>query len=411
VLPLPRARADHRLTTLVVVVAAAIIVAARKPDALLNPQFWAEDGTIFFLQQYERGAAAFLQEYAGYLHLAPRLVALVADWCFPYSAAPAVYNGISLLVCLAAVAAVFSRRLPLDYKPLLALTLVLVPHQTNEVFLNITNVQWLLCVLLILVLLKDRPDQKHGNVALAYAADLLTLALCGLTGPFVLLLIPFFAVRFALERNRYRAGMLAAAVAVASIQSYFVVSHVKLTSGGGISTDWNTYGAILGHKLFGNLFLGEWTYQTSWIPWVAFYAGTLALIAWLALPRNRLAVLLLLGIHFAVLAATVYKFKANPECLIPTVNGPRYFYLPYVTMVWSLVCCLGHWRQKWKHCGPILLMCGALISSLADGFRSDPLVDYDWPTHSQAIGTQEVVIPINPPGWTIVLKPRQSWLR
>lgn len=40
---------------------------------------WAEDGSIFINQAHTLGLAALWQPYAGYLHLYPRLVALLAN--------------------------------------------------------------------------------------------------------------------------------------------------------------------------------------------------------------------------------------------------------------------------------------------------------------------------------------------
>ena len=53
----------------------AAIVFARKPDALLNPQLFAEDGTIFFLGCVRgRPEGHFRHLRRDYLHLLPRLV-------------------------------------------------------------------------------------------------------------------------------------------------------------------------------------------------------------------------------------------------------------------------------------------------------------------------------------------------
>jgi hypothetical protein len=39
-----------------IIVIAILILIVRKSDSLSNPQLWAEDGAIFFAQQYEYGA-------------------------------------------------------------------------------------------------------------------------------------------------------------------------------------------------------------------------------------------------------------------------------------------------------------------------------------------------------------------
>ena len=53
---------------------AFLVIASRRPDAILNAQFFAEDGPVWFFDTYRLGAlpALFLPQ-AGYLHLLQRL--------------------------------------------------------------------------------------------------------------------------------------------------------------------------------------------------------------------------------------------------------------------------------------------------------------------------------------------------
>jgi hypothetical protein len=39
----------------IVFFAALIIIFLRRPDAILNPQFWAEDGAVFYAHTYHKG--------------------------------------------------------------------------------------------------------------------------------------------------------------------------------------------------------------------------------------------------------------------------------------------------------------------------------------------------------------------
>ena len=53
----------------------AVALFYRRPEALLQPQFWQEDGNIFFQGNYELGLRAVLVPYAGYLILLQRIIA------------------------------------------------------------------------------------------------------------------------------------------------------------------------------------------------------------------------------------------------------------------------------------------------------------------------------------------------
>jgi hypothetical protein len=81
-----------------------LVLFARRPETFLNPQLWAEDGPIFFVQADEFGASALAFPWAGYHNFLLRLIAAVSS---PLNArlAPAAYVGMSLLVLLAIVLA------------------------------------------------------------------------------------------------------------------------------------------------------------------------------------------------------------------------------------------------------------------------------------------------------------------
>ncbi|HEX6492672.1 MAG TPA: hypothetical protein VF112_04115, partial [Candidatus Dormibacteraeota bacterium] len=97
------------------VLLAAGILVARRPDAVTHPQFWAEDGTVYYADAYNRGASALLSPGAGYLVLTPRLTALLAQ-PLGLGEAPAIFNlvGLSfqLLPALFILSSRFARLIP-----------------------------------------------------------------------------------------------------------------------------------------------------------------------------------------------------------------------------------------------------------------------------------------------------------
>src|SRR5436190_23821070 len=76
-----------------------MILFARRPDLIRLPQFWAEDGAVFFLQSRTLGADALIEPSAGYLHTVQRLVAWLASWTDPVLS-PAIYVGAAGLLTL-----------------------------------------------------------------------------------------------------------------------------------------------------------------------------------------------------------------------------------------------------------------------------------------------------------------------
>src|SRR5262249_7289454 len=80
-----------------------LLLVLRRPDAITNPQFWAEDGPVFYYGQITSSSWTVLfQPSAGYLQLLPRMVAALAA-LFPVGSVPLVFNlcaiGISALCC------------------------------------------------------------------------------------------------------------------------------------------------------------------------------------------------------------------------------------------------------------------------------------------------------------------------
>jgi hypothetical protein len=184
----------------------------RRPDVLLTPQLWAEDGSVFLLGQDAHGLAAALQSYMGYLHTLPRLTAWAADTLLDVAWWPAFYNAVAFAVWLGLLARLFSPRLNLPHRPWLAAG-VLFAIQTPEIFLNITNAQWAGALLLLLQTVIGRPvglGQRAGDLAL--------VALFGLTGPFVIPLLPLFAWRWWRERHGDNLSILVVAGICAIIQ-------------------------------------------------------------------------------------------------------------------------------------------------------------------------------------------------
>src|SRR5690349_287591 len=89
---------------------AALAVVSRRPDALLNPQFFAEDGNIWFADAYNQGwLRALAMTHTGYFQTLPRLGAALA-LAVPLQHAPLVMNLIGLLLQVAPAIFLLSRR-------------------------------------------------------------------------------------------------------------------------------------------------------------------------------------------------------------------------------------------------------------------------------------------------------------
>lgn len=364
---------------------------------MINPQFWAEDGTLFFLEQYKYGVSAFFRDYAGYLHLVPRVIALFAERFFPYSLIPTVYNYSSLLITLLVVLSVFSARFKLNNKSLAALAIVLVPHYKNEIFLNITNLQWLLAVVLIVVLLKSNPAVEYGNISLQYISDLAIIFTCGLTGPFIVFLAPFFCYKYFQTRTKYNFVVTVAVVLISGIQLYILSSGTSESTG--LNFSWEIYSQVIGHKFWGSFWLGhKLAYDLNHYFLSCTCIIAMSLMLWIAYRQKNVFAFFFISISCIFVLAAFYRFIGNPEILVVPSNGPRYFYIPYLMLTWCLIA----WQGKYAKFKSGLLIF-ILISSLNNKFHSQAFIDYNWQSYSDRIGKESLAIPINPEGWIVNL--------
>lgn len=191
-------------------VAGAALVVSRRPDAVSNPQFWAEDGKFWFADAYNLGLGALVKSYEGYLLTLPRLVAAPLTG-LTLSQAALVFNLVGLTAQVAPAAFFISRRFEhvaprVWVRGLMALAYLLIP--SFELNVTLTNAQWHLAILAIMVLIAQPPRS-----AVAHGFDAAILVLSGLTGPFAAVLLPAAMVRCATvtaQRRWYGAlsGML-----------------------------------------------------------------------------------------------------------------------------------------------------------------------------------------------------------
>jgi hypothetical protein len=170
------------------------VLVARRPDAILRPQFWAEGGPIFYAPTYFHDAPTLIvAPYAGYLHLAPRLVAEAERWVPPYHA-PQLGALISLAVVVLLAALLASERLanvlPARWMRIALAGLLIATPSAYEILGVEVNLQVYLAVYLVALAIARPSTGWVGRLA-----DGIGAILAGLSGPFSILLAPLFWLR------------------------------------------------------------------------------------------------------------------------------------------------------------------------------------------------------------------------
>jgi hypothetical protein len=167
---------------------ALVLSVSRRPDAVLNPQFYAEDGRVFFQDAYNLGwRSALLHPYGGYFHAAPRLAAALALLA-PLFLAPLILNLIALTLQALPANLLLSPRSSgwggFRIRALMAALYLALPN-CGELDANITNCQCSLALIALLLLVASQPR----GLAARWMEGIFLL-LFGLSGPYCILLFP-----------------------------------------------------------------------------------------------------------------------------------------------------------------------------------------------------------------------------
>ncbi|HEX3605761.1 MAG TPA: hypothetical protein VH134_07540 [Candidatus Dormibacteraeota bacterium] len=394
--------------------AAVAVLVARRPDAVTHPQIWAEDGTIWFADAYNRGASTLLDPHAGYLALLPRAVALLAVAAGLGHAAQ-LFTAVGLLLQIAPAVFILSRRFDalipsLPARCALGLAYLLIPDA--EAHANLANAQWHLAVLMLMVLVAAPPRGRPGA-----AGDLVVIAAGGLTAAVGIVLAPIAVVRWLVVRTRWSAVLAVVAVVTAAIQVVSVLTHPAARGTAPLGAGVRTLVRIVTDRVVVPGLVGEQNPSLFSVHWwhgllgaAAVTAATLALALW-ALRRGPWELRLLLGfgglaLGLALLSPLVAPTGDQWAALLAGDTATRYFLLPTVALWGALVWAVSRLPRRAR---PVVggTLAVVLVTGVALQLPYPPLVDRHpaqqaATLRSAAPGTP-VDLLINPAGWHMVL--------
>lgn len=375
----------------------ALLLFLRKPWALHTPQLWAEDGSIFLVQDEAMGLRAWLEPYNGYLHLLPRIIAWIASHTADVAWWPAIYNGLAFALNVGVFVRLASRRVELPLKAGLMLAFVLVVG-TGEVLINVTNLQWLTAFYLLIQLF-TAPAQTWRQ----RTTDLALLGIVGLNGPFPILLWPLFAFRAWRERTSDTALALGMITLCAATQGWFLSSVALNLQSGAEPFRPLMFLSILGSRLvtwplFGPAAVRAWPIWVHAVLAVVFL-GVLLVWSLRRDPRRPVRALLTAAL-LLVTGACMYRVRADTWTDDSLVNGDRYFYVSRVLVAWLVVLELDAEPRAVAWFARGLCLLGVLMH--VPYFSVPPLPDYKWAQHCDPIrrGTPANIYTL-PEGWWI----------
>jgi hypothetical protein len=394
--------------------AACAVLICRRPDAILHAQFWAEDGHVWFADAYNCGWwVPLFRAQDGYFQTLPRLVASIA-LIVPLSWAPFILNLVATAFqALPANLLLSSRSSPwgsFQSRTTMAAIYLLLPNCT-EMSYGITESQWLLALSAFLVLVASSPTMMPSRIF-----DALILLLSGLTGPFCIFLLPI-SLFFAFKRHsRWQWGITGMLAMLCLVQLWGLMvlnpsGRPRVELGASIAM----FTRIVGSQVFLGALLGG--NGTGLLPGTGIFIFQLcAAIAGITMVaicfiNSGNEMKLFLCFSTALLAASLifpagYLQPGSTRWQQLACAGPvRYWFFPTLAFAWSLFRCLQVNMVPCKIAAGFLLlfMCFGIVRDLRHPALNDLHFELATIRLEAAEKGSNVIIPLNPPGWNMML--------
>lgn len=337
-----RSRAPALIVQFVIALVGVLaIFYARLAFRMTDGFLWGEDLGVFIGEVYQIGAQSFWTPYAGYLHALPRIVAYTLAKLTSIRTTPYTYVYACVLIYAACATYLYRAALRFHDSKVFAAAIAATPFlvaQSGEVYLSITNLQWVTAPVL-LVLLWDTFTVPTTRGAWVFC--LIALVVLITTGPFAILFLPAIALILWVNRETLctARSLIAVTVCMAAGLTQMIVMHfappVQLTPN--TSHDWSHFrwAGQFARNFVVELFvpvglIGGW--------WKGAGAALVLLVAASAtLSRERIVCLSLLFLAVMMWAVGVYRAN-TPDITVHWYGyGARYLYVPFVFVAWAMI--------------------------------------------------------------------------
>jgi hypothetical protein len=404
----------HPVYTIVVsLVTAFLLAASRRPDVLLHPQFWAEDGAIWYSQAYKQGFVhTIFQTYAGYFGIANRFVASVST-LLPLHVVPLLFNALGLLFYILPIAIIISARfrhiIPYRLAAFGISLLYLGTLNNAEIYGNLANLQWPLALAAFLVLL-----QRPAKHRIWLIADIVILILSGISGPTVIILLPiaFYLWIFRKENHlKYYAGVLSL-LALLQVLGIAVFSHFARV-GSQPDASFLTLMKILVGQIFvggvlGEHFVSQLMTHHKLLP--AVFVACIALIGY-AVVKGPFWLRLYVLFASLMVASALISLRPTKGINVWTAltypsGGQRYWFIPITAWISVLIWFAFMSHQKFLIATSSVVLAALVFFGLPTNWRIHPLPDLHFQYYAKKFEQEPrgmpFEFPINP-GWTVQL--------
>jgi hypothetical protein len=392
---------DIILIFLIVLIALLI----RRTDAFTNPQLWAEDGAIYFQQYEQYGIKSLVMVYGGYLHFVPRLISTF--WGIlhvNYLYIPICYSISVFFVTFFIALNIWktSAYLNIQHRILYATSFLFLPV-ASEIFMNLTNINWITGLYLINFLFVRYTDYTSKNTYL----NLLVIFIISLSGPFAALMSPLILLVIIVERKEltFRKFIPLGLILLGGIIGYICLGTQYFRPYPAQPEQYHLFKLITNNTsllLFSKYSFMQWVppFIMMLISFITFLALLCIFIArYIKIDNKRRYILLAYAI--IVFMAFVHAYWPN-ESHVLAMEIARYYFIPFTCIGWLM---LLSFDKKIK---PLYIAIYLVFFSIQLHHSRMVLPDREWKKQVlEYYDGKRQQIDINPEGWQIVLPPKK----
>jgi hypothetical protein len=409
-----------------------LLLVLRRPDAVTNPQFSAEDGPVFFFGQVTHtGLGAFFVAYAGYLHAVPRLVAAFAA-LFPSRSSPLIFNlfafAISAFCCSIFSLNWYRYLLQSDWLRVAVCVVMATAFQADELIGTITCVHCYLFIAVILILALP-PEVYEGGFPWAGYFSVIVAALGALSESLVVILLPLSI--WATLRRKGRASLAPAVITSAAVvqMAVFLLVPFHGTPRPSASLRELVSSCVNGisyHVVLSSLLgVRPTRFLFRRIPNGIGFLILLVLAAWLfyiwrrgkATRRWTVAIIsyiTVVSITLAMAGRLLAKYFAGTGGIM-SWRGERYFFAGACLFAYLVALSIEEWVPVRRKAGQALVLAAVFAFGIFWNFRAIPFTDYHWTSYGprverwlaakrSGIPVPSLSVPINPEFWMVDFK-------
>ncbi len=403
----------------------ALAALTRRPEAIFEPQFWAEDGKVFYWGQVE--GASWFSPYRNYICFIPRMTASLASMTSA-TWAPLIYNLVAWFIsvtCYAWIALPAFRHIVRSdaARGALAVLFALIPS-AGGIPLNITNIQWPLTLWAVLVSIQVLPRNRLLQILLGFGYFAIAFS-----APATTILLPVWALRALTSRKDRLLPLTAIVIQIAWLSAYVLAKEENQAAAAGDAWDSPVMLVIqfIVVRIFlmgtiGSQFVREslpHTNEALFIAGAIFLAAILAVLRALRKDRTFFAFTAIVALCMLGSAMIVMAGREKVAYMAWHWHGARYFYMPIAMFyIWTFAALSRLWAVPVARYTGWLLAVLVLIAVATN--REDPIPpirDKHWQTWAKGLdaGLQQPDlgiprVPLNPGGpWFIPGKVDKFW--